>query len=159
MRRTVTIIITLLMVFMLSSTSVFAAKVHFKGGPPDCELNSDNTVTCTGEIAGVGQETVTVLVTAVGYAEVICTNPGGNPAPGQLQRVNASGSDDIDPEKNGTLEFTVTSLPYVLPSGPATSLGCPNDSWSASLGEVTITGYTLQFFQGGDQVLDDEGTF
>ena len=48
--------------------------------------------------------------------------------------------------------FAVTTDEVVLPEGTAKELGCPNNKWTAALGDVTVTGATVEFFQGGKEL-------
>jgi hypothetical protein len=147
-----------LVLTMLFASSAAAASPHFKGGEPNCTV-SGTQVTCSGQLAGLGKGDVTVLLTVQASTEIVCTNPAGNVAPGQTQTTTATGTQTITPTKNGSLAYSVTSAPIERPAGSDTDLGCPNNKWDATLGTVTLTGYTLTFSQGGRVVLSDSGSF
>ena len=85
--------------------SLFAASValganpHLKG-TPSASVTNAGALRVTGSIAGLGQSTAVVELTATGY----CQNPGGNAPPGQLETV--SGTQVIDTvTKNGNAAF------------------------------------------------------
>jgi hypothetical protein len=146
-----------LALLLLVATPALAANPHFVVGPT-ITLNANNTVTATGSVAGVGNENLDVFLTADLLVEVICRNPAGNVAPGQTQETTVTGSvEDIRPE-NGRANFSVTTAAPTL-SGTPKQLGCPNNKWSASIGDVTVSSATLQIFQGGVLVLSATETF
>ena len=110
--------------------------------------DNGTTLTATGSVAGLGNEDVTVVLTAKGSATIICTNPGGNVAPGQTKDVTVSGSQTITDVKNGRVDYNVTT---VAPTAPADS--CPNPKWTASVTDVTFNSATVIVQQGGQTVL------
>ena len=118
---------------------------------------------CTG-LSLVGKGSVTGLGNAAGgviqmtvKAEpiVVCTNRGGNAAPGANQTpVVLTGEDPFSPDevvgRNGKVDFqTETSDGGIgMPlEGPATQYGCPNDSWTASIGQYHFVSATMCAFQ------------
>ena len=119
-----------------------AANPHFQGAVR-CTEGTD-TVTCTGTIAGLGNQNISVLVSATGTASVECTNPGGNVAPGQDTTINASGQQTNIEVKNGKATFSVTTSPPPNPSGGS---ACPNASWTADIVSVNFTSVTVSVFQ------------
>ena len=110
--------------------------------------DNGTTLTATGSVAGLGNEDVTVVLTAKGSATIICTNPGGNVAPGQTKDVTVSGSQTITDVKNGRVDYNVTT---VAPTAPADS--CPNPKWTAAVTDVTFDSATVIVQQGGQTVL------
>jgi hypothetical protein len=141
----------------LTATPTLAANPHFVVGPT-ITLNANDTVTATGSIAGLGNENIDVVLTAVLDVEVLCRNPAGNIAPGQTQQTTVTGTEsDIHPE-NGRANFSVTTTAPTL-SGTPRELGCPNDKWTPEIGDVSVVSATLQVFQGGELVLEASQTF
>ena len=110
--------------------------------------DNGTTLTATGSVAGLGNEDVTVVLTAKGSATIICTNPGGNVAPGQTKDVTVSGSQTITDVKNGRVDYNVTT---VAPTAPADS--CPNPKWTPTVTDVTFNSATVIVQQGGQTVL------
>ena len=110
--------------------------------------DNGTTLTATGSVAGLGNEDVTVVLTAKGSATIICTNPGGNVAPGQTKDVTVSGSQTITDVKNGRVDYAVTTE---APTAPADA--CPNPKWSAAVTDVTFDSATVIVQQGGQTVL------
>jgi hypothetical protein len=133
--------ISLLVVTML------AASVHFITGPVAVDAGTQLVV--AGKLSGLGEGTITILVNADGIADVECTNPGGNVAPGQDTTVDATGSLTLPVTKNGTVTFSVATVAPSIPSTPT----CPNTSWSAAALDVAFTNAVLTVFQGGVIVL------
>ena len=110
--------------------------------------DNGTTLTATGSVAGLGNEDVTVVLTAQGSATIICRNPAGNVAPGQTKDVTVSGSQTITDVKNGRVDYNVTTK---APTAPADS--CPNPKWSAAVTDVTFNSATVIVQQGGQTVL------
>ena len=142
-----------LMAVMIIAPSALAANVHFKSGP----TFTDNGVTlsASGALAGLGNQDVTITLTANGVAnKITCTNPGGNQAPGQNKpRVTTVGSQSIPATKvkNGNVSFNVTTKsPAPL---TAKAAGCPNNNWTAQIDDVAFSSATITVVQGGETVL------
>ena len=110
--------------------------------------DNGTTLTATGSVAGLGNEDVTVVLTAQGSATIVCTNPAGNVAPGQTKDVTVSGSQTITDVKNGRVDYNVTT---VAPTAPADS--CPNPKWTPTVTDVTFNSATVIVQQGGQTVL------
>src|SRR5215212_4117026 len=84
---------------------IYAANVHFKGGSPTFSDQGTTLKTCFS-LAGLGNGDVTIIVTTTGSATTLCTNQGGNTAPGQNKTpVKPSGQATIPSTeiKNGNL--------------------------------------------------------
>lgn len=98
---------------LLLATVAIAANVHFISGP--IFSSSGGALKACGTIAGLGNEDVTVLLTAT--ANTQCVNKGGNPPPGQRTTVSGKVS-NLEP-KNGSLSFCVTTgqVPNPCPDG------------------------------------------
>jgi hypothetical protein len=146
----------------LAVTSALGSSVHFKkGGTPSCTISgagtSSTSTTCTGSVAGLGGEDVTIDVTVGGFAVYQCQNGGGNTAPGQNRVLEGPtttpttiGKDEI---KNGNLTFTTNSAALSAEntvSGAAA--GCPNPNWTGVNPTLTVTDVTLKFYQGGSLI-------
>ena len=132
---------------------IYAASVHFKGGSPTFSDQGTTLKTCFS-LAGLGNGDVTITVTTTGSATTLCTNQGGNTAPGQNKTpVRPSGQATIPSTdiKNGNLTACVTTEPPKAPT--ATEAGCPNSNWSTSLTDVQFATATITVSQGGQTVL------
>ena len=148
--RRIGMILGVLLLLALPATAL-AARAHFVGAP-QC-VDNGTTVTCSGKVAGLGNEPVTIDVAAVGTATVTCTNPGGNVAPGQTKQVSVGGTQTLTPDKNGNVVFSVTTD---QPQAPADA--CPNDKWTAAVTDVTFQSAKITVTQGST-VLTREFTF
>jgi hypothetical protein len=110
-------------------------------------------VVCSGKVAGLGGTTFEITVEAEGTAEVECTNPGGNVAPGQDTEVTVAGTTTPLPTpRNGSFRYSIESDdPEPLPATPT----CPNRQWTPNIVDVTFTTATLTLLEDGsvsDQV-------
>ena len=133
--------LVLLILGLLSQTAL-AASPHLKSGPRVTE--GTNTVTISGTLAGLGQETAVVTATITGLVTTRCTNPGGQVVEAQGRQTNITGSTTIDPStitKNGNAPFSV-----VATAQPA---ACPNPNWTAEVTAIDVESYTLTVQQGG----------
>jgi hypothetical protein len=147
MKRFATSILTILALVSLA----LADSPHFKRAP----RLTDNglTVSASGAIAGLGNGNVIVTLDFPNAtATTICTNQGGNEAPGQnpAAPVEVSGSVLIDRVKNGNVSFSLTTI---APDNPTWDVaGCQNSNWSASIDDINFGAGTLvvqqETFQG-----------
>src|SRR5262245_56189630 len=110
MRRNQFLMLAGLAAVGITAAVVYAASVHFLGRPtfPD----NGTTLTAAGRVAGLGNEDLTITVTAMGTATVICTNPGGHDGPGQNRPpITATASQNFSAAEimNGHVDFSVTT--------------------------------------------------
>lgn len=143
-RKFLTILTVLLFTTMLTSTvsaggNIKLSSVQFRLG----------SLIAEGFASGLGNTDVTVELQASGIPAVICTNPAGNTAPGQNPpKVSASGDQFLVHEnytKNGKSPFEVeTEEPQ--PGLTARQMGCPNNTWTASIDFVFWTEATLSVY-------------
>ena len=151
-KKTKSILVALL-VGAIAVPLIYAASVHFKGGNPAFTDNGTTLTSCFS-LAGLGNGDVTITMTTTGSATTLCTNQGGNTAPGQNKTpVKSSGSVTIPSTqiKNGNLSACVTTQPPPAPT--ASEAGCPNSNWSTSLTDVQFATATITISQGGQIVL------
>jgi hypothetical protein len=155
MRRVLLVVLAMVAVSALAVSGAFAASPHFKkGGTPTCTFSGTTSipVTCTGTLAGLGNEDLNLHLSVSGFALYQCQNQGGNIAPGQNRvLVGPATSDTAIPAsaiKNGNLTFTTN--PATLTAAPTVSgatAGCPNANWTGVNPTVTLTSITLDIFQ------------
>jgi hypothetical protein len=121
---------------MLVAAVAIAANVHFIGSPKITE-NGNRSLTVCGTLAGLGNQDVTVEVSAT--ASTTCTNRGSNDPPGLKETVSGSVS-NLHPE-NGSVKFCATTSgagdPCPKPMRPST----------------TFSDVVVKVYQGGRLVL------
>src|SRR2546425_10431462 len=86
MRRLLVAVSVVGALLLLTVPTAFAASPHFKkGGEPVCTFSGTTSipVTCTGTLAGLGNEDLDLHLSVSGFALYQCQNGGGNTAPGQ----------------------------------------------------------------------------
>lgn len=138
------------LILSVSAAAVFAASPHYKRGSPQCST-SGTTGTCSGSLAGLGNEDVRITVSVTGTAQPLCSAPG-NPAnvvPGQNPvdfTASASVTVPASEIKNGNLNFSVSAT-AVVPTPTAEEAGCPNPNWNVTISEASITSLTLTIEQ------------
>jgi len=142
---------------VLATTLVWASNVHLKGGPNAEPAFNDGglTLSSTGDLTGLGNGDVLVIISARANPTGQCCNPGQsckvpgqNPAP-----VNVTGSESIPASevKNGNVTFMVTTNSPTTPIPGAPD--CPNSSWTENITDMAFTSATITVMQGGSTVL------
>ena len=138
------------LIVSVTAAVVFAANPHYKrGGQPECTttvVGATITANCTEGLAtGLGNDDIRILVTLTGEAGTFCENPGnGNRSPGQNPATGTSATPvDIPGSavKNGNAVIPAITASLTITTPTADAAGCPNDSWTVTLGPVTFTGF------------------
>jgi hypothetical protein len=160
MKRLLVLLCAPLLFFVMFAAPAFADGQHFThGGVPTCTItpivtatDTSQSVTCTGELAGLGNVDLVLDLSVSGFALYQCQNGGGNIAPGQNKVLvgPATSSTTIPASaiKNGRTPFTTN--PAVLSAPLTTSAavaGCPNANWTGVNPVVTVTSITLKITQ------------
>jgi hypothetical protein len=120
---------------------------HVQSGSPDCEI-SNYIVTCSAyELAGVGNTNATASLSTTYSGTVLCTNPGGNVAPGQTQYPSMTTSSGSLSPKNGRLlvpSLSSSSSEAAIGASLMQNTACPNGKWTKSVkpGTIAVVGYT-----------------
>jgi hypothetical protein len=145
MKRRIISIATALLAAILLTSTVFAGAIKFSN-----VTFSLGSLISNGDLTGLGNQDVEVILSAIGVPAITCTNYGGNQVPGQsYPKVSASGTqtlhDDDQRSKNGKSPFYVeTDEPQTLTWDEA---GCPNSNWSASIDFVFWTEATINVYE------------
>jgi hypothetical protein len=136
------VVATAALVVMLATATVASAQSGHFVGTPTC-TDEGTFVECTGKVAGLGGTTFRIDVSATGVADVTCTNPAGNVAPGQSFSFAGAGStgDQLTP-RNGSFRFNVSTDAPTAPPG-----SCPNPKWTATVTDVHFTDATLTLLE------------
>ena len=117
----------------VQSSSTGSGNPHFLEGP--VFFDNGTTLTATGSIVGLGNnQGVTIEVSALAEISSKCTNPGGMVVPGQSRTETIKFYGTFTSDKNGRVNFTVTS------TTPKPGI-CPNGNWT---GEVTDVKFSYE---------------
>lgn len=160
MRRLFVVMAALLLSVFAFSSPAQAQGEHFtRNGVPVCHITSTTTatgttatVTCTGELAGLGNEDLVLDLSVSGFALYQCQNQGGNTAPGQNRvLVGPAVSQTTIPAaaiKNGRTKFTTNPAILTAPATVSAEVaGCPNNNWIGVNPQVTVTNIELLISQ------------
>ena len=110
MKKLLLVVLSALALALAAPGVARAASPHeVVNNPIVCTLNADQTVTCSGSVAGLGNQAVTVTL----EVDFACATRGNENRPGgHLQEV----SDPIQP-RNGRINFSETTGPADCPPG------------------------------------------
>lgn len=115
--------------------SVLAQNPHFVSGPTITD--NGTTLTATGSIAGLGNnQLIAISLNATASITTTCTNPGGNVAPGQTKTETVSASGNFMSNKNGRVNFTLTT-PLPTPGK------CPNGNWTGTISDIVFSNVSI----------------
>jgi hypothetical protein len=141
----------------LSASVAVADSPHFKkNGEPVCTISGSSTsktVSCTGTLAGLGNQDLGLDLSVSGFALYQCQNAGGNTAPGQNRVLEGPATSSTvipaDQIKNGNLTFTTTPGATLTAAAmvSAAVAGCPNPNWTGVNPVLTVTDITLVISQ------------
>jgi hypothetical protein len=145
------------LIISVTGAAVFAASPHYKRGSPQC-VTGGTTATCSGALAGLGNEDVRITVSITGTAQPFCSAPGNeaNVVPGQNPvdfTASASVTVPASEIKNGTLNFSVSAT-AVVPVPTAQEAGCPNPNWNVTISQATVSSLTLTVEQPPGNIID-----
>lgn len=145
MKNKLTIALTVLLILMLGTSTVFAggavklSNIQFSLG----------SLIASGFASGLGNTDVTIVLDASGIPVVTCVNNGGNSAPGQsYPKISATGQQTLDGDdpirKNGRSPFiTETDDPETISWDEA---GCPNSNWTGHIDFIFWTEATISVY-------------
>jgi hypothetical protein len=138
--------------------SALAESPHFVG-TPTCTTSTTTGLTCSGKAAGLGNGPTEAFLTADSVtATYVCTNKGGNVAPGQpVVTQDVTGPAQTITPHNGQITFSPTIPP---PPPPSAAAECPNGNWKVALTSLTYNNVVLHIQQppGTDVLTFSVGT-
>ena len=143
--RIIALTATLGAALAISATPAFAQSPHFIG-TPTCTKSTSTGLTCSGKAAGLGNGPTAAFLTADSVtANYVCTNKGGNVAPGQpVVTQNVTGPTQTITPHNGQITFSPNIPP---PTPPSAATECPNGNWTVVLTSLTYTNVVLHIQQ------------
>jgi hypothetical protein len=130
---------------LVPTTAALAQSPHFVG-TPTCTKSTSTGLTCSGKAAGLGNGPTEAFLTADSVtATYVCTNKGGNVAPGQpVVTQNVTGPSQTITPHNGQITFSPNIPP---PTPPSAATECPNGNWTVVLTSLTYTNVVLHIQQ------------
>lgn len=141
-RKFFTLLNVLLIALLVVTPAGAGGGVRYTGSAP----TSGSPLYIDGYLTGLGgyKAGVTLKLIGFGIPETLCTNQGGNEAPGQNPpKVSTSGEVIVKPEdiqKNGrSPDLHVVTEDLVGTILPGTQGGCPNDNWTAKILSIAWT--------------------
>jgi hypothetical protein len=149
MKRRLYTIWTVLLVAMLAVTPVFAGNIKLSGSFTSGSIHFDGYATGVG-----GYDGVTLEIFGIGIPNVLCTNLGGNDAPGQNPpKVTVTGTEYFSPnqitettKKGKTPVYVTAAEGEIVLTG--TEGGCPNDNWTATVLSIDWVGAVINVYEG-----------
>jgi hypothetical protein len=157
MRRLTISFATAMTVLALVAGSAMAA-VNFHSGPDVAFAGT--TATLTFNVSGLGSDPASAKIDVVGTAPTTCHNPGNTKAaPGQNPAIAGGSSGTVpltDSQKNGRSTVSISAT-ATAPTPTAKEAGCPNNSWTVTVGAVTVTSATINIIYAGVSICS--GTF
>ncbi|MFG2296563.1 hypothetical protein [Streptomyces sp. NPDC048603] len=167
MRRVLATALLTVVAGAAGTTTATAQGEHFIG-PVTCTTSLTSGITCSGKAAGLGNRATGAFITADSVeAEYVCSNRGGNIAPGQGTEFNqVTGPTRTFQARNGQITFSNVNLP--IPEQPSARDVCPNGNWRVNLIQIHYDNVVLHIQQGGvdlltkpigDITIPPEGTF
>jgi hypothetical protein len=160
MRRLIVSLLTAMTVLALVAGTAMAA-VNFHSGPTvTFGTPTATSATLTFNVSGLGSAPASAQIDVVGTAPTTCHNPGNTKAaPGQNPAIAAGSSGSVpltDSQKNG--RDTVSIFATAAATTPtAAQAGCPNKSWTVTVGAITLTSATIDIRYAGVSICS--GTF
>lgn len=146
--------LTVIASLMFVALHTHAQNVHFKSEPKVTD-NGTNLTVCVS-LAGLGNQDVTITISATGLLDTTCINPSGVEAPGQNRIPFSTAITTVvraNEIKNGTVTTCATTPG---PSITAKQAGCPNNNWTARIDDIEFESATITVSQGGQVVLETE---
>lgn len=152
--KTILAVGALVFTVVLGAGAALAQSGHFLGDVTCTDQGT--TLQCCGKVAGLGGTTFEITLSSEGAtASVVCTNPGGNVAPGQNTTITATGSSGPQSTpRNGQFRYCVTTVAPTVSGAQA----CPNASWTATVTGVTFTEADLTLSEDGNTSDTTTGT-
>ncbi|MCF2527657.1 hypothetical protein [Yinghuangia soli] len=141
---------------LTATAPAIGSGLHFyQNQTPVISVNG-NTVNATGQVAGAGTSIVADLT--VNYTfPVSCFNPGksAGPVPGQSGSGSVTTPPQVIQAVHGNASFNISAT--ITPTAP--NKACPNKSWVATVGPVTVTSATVEINSSNGGFLTYTKTF
>jgi len=119
--------------------------VHFKNPGVDCDRSGDS-ITCSGTVVGLGNNTVTAHLDIGVDATIECTNNGG-----QLVEVKTHSESSTEVQltsSDNNLDFIVTVTAEEPVFQNARAAGCPNNNWDAEVTDLSAGSFSFYWCLG-----------
>ncbi|MFZ3497366.1 hypothetical protein ACODT5_29770 [Streptomyces sp. 5.8] len=155
MRRALAAAAMTLVATAASMSTATAQGEHFIGAIT-CTTSITAGLQCSGKAAGLGNDPTAAFLTADSVtAEYVCSNRGGNIAPGQgTFTPNPVGDQTNFTPRNGQITFRNVTL--AAPPTPSADDICPNGNWRVNLLHLSWNNVVLHIQQDGTDILSRE---
>jgi hypothetical protein len=161
MKRILAIAALAVSALLVMASGASAQSQHFKkNGSPVCTVTVSGAsagTSCSGVLAGLGNDDLLITLTTSGTAVYQCQNQGGNTAPGQNKVLIGPSVTpaffDADEIKNGNLAFSLSNTLSAPTTVTAAQAGCPSNNWTGVNPVVTVTSIELVIEQPVDTVI------
>jgi len=136
------------------SVGVVSAKpntngVHFKNPGVDCNRSGD-TITCSGIVVGLGDNTITAHLDIGVDATIECTNNGGNLVEVKTHSESSTVVDLTSSDNNLDFIVAVTAEEPVFQNAKAA--GCPNNNWDAEVTDLSAGSFSFYWCLGNNLI-------
>jgi hypothetical protein len=122
--------------------------VHYKDGA-DCQTAGE-TVTCTGTVVGLGNNTVPAHLDLDVVSTVNCTNNGGQLVEVKTHAISSTAVQLTSSSNN--LDFSVSKTVEDPTFANAKAAGCPNNNWSFTADSSFSGSFSLYWCQGNSLI-------
>ena len=142
------LLVGLTLVVALGVFAATASAQHFtKSGQPVC-TDIGTQLTCNAELAGLGNEDLSMTISADTALTTVCVSPGGNESPGQNRILGTTTTTSTIPGsaiKNGRARISATTTTPATPT--ARQAGCPNPNWTVRVADVEFSNIVVTITQ------------
>jgi hypothetical protein len=129
---------------------------HYRQGSaePECTVNADRSVECTGTtIGGVGNTNAFLDLDVTVSANLTCTNKGGNVVEPHSGTFSDSVEATLTPNRNGQIVVGAVETDPITNADILRDFTCPNGkNWTDAISGTPTTSYSYTITFDGEQL-------